>query len=76
MTLGQLEAMMKVHDLTYDYSDDGRHVRAGRESFQAIKEASKEFPVEVIRSIWNKIVDKKIVEGHREPFYWKDAWSK
>lgn len=72
MTLQEFEAMVNRHDLTYDYSDDGFVWRAGLASENRIKEAAKQFPIEDVKRIWNAMVDKKLVENARAPFYWRE----
>lgn len=73
MTLEKFAKMCRDHDLTYQYSDDHRYRVRGTESFDAIKRASALLPAEDVRRIWNAEVDRKIVEGQREPFYWRTA---
>lgn len=69
-TLEQFAKMVRNHDLTYQYSDDARYWRAGEESMTNIRIAAKELPREEVVKIWNAEVDRKLVEGYREPFYW------
>lgn len=71
MTLDEFEVMVKRHDLTYDYSDDGSVWRSGLAQEQAIIKAAKEFPIEDVERIWNAMVDSKLIEGARENFYWR-----
>lgn len=70
--LEKLKRMIKYHDLTYMYSDDGGVYRRGSESEVAINELIKKFPEEGVR-LWNEMVDSKIKEGFREPFYKKGS---
>lgn len=72
MDIKEFEEMVNRHDLTYDYSDDGSVWRAGLASFRKIKEASTLFPIEDVTRIWNTMVDKKLIEEARKPFYWKE----
>jgi len=58
------------HDLTYNYSDDARMWREGEAQYKAIKTMAAELPREVAVKIWNETVDKKILDGHRNNFYW------
>ena len=71
MTIEEFEKLVNGHDLTYDYSDDGSVWRNGQAQYARIKEAAKQFPIEDVKRIWNAKVDKTLIEGHREPFYWR-----
>ena len=42
MTLQTLYGLLENHDWYYEYSDDGRVYRAGRDAEMALREASKE----------------------------------
>lgn len=64
------KAMVEKHDLTYAYSDDHRYWVAGEASMKAIREAAAKLPRNVVVETWNAVVDKKIVAGAREQFYW------
>ena len=59
------------HDLTYDFSDDGRVYRAGEACYQKIKSESTKFDRGFVVEVWNACVDRKIVERSRSSFYWK-----
>ncbi len=72
MTLEEFEVMVNRHDLTYEYSDDGQVWRRGVNSANAIREVSKQFPIEDVKRIWNTAVDAKLIEGCRENFYWRE----
>lgn len=72
MDIKEFEEMVNRHDLTYDYSDDGSVWRAGLASFNKIKAAAKQFPIEDVKRIWNEMVDKKLIKEARKPFYWKE----
>lgn len=72
MTIEEFEKLVNNHDLTYSYSDDHRYWSAGVAQEKIIIEAAKSFPVEDVKRIWNAAVDRKLIEGCREPFYWKD----
>jgi hypothetical protein len=72
MTLEEFEVMVNRHDLTYEYSDDGQVWRRGVNSVRAIREVAKQFPIEDVKRIWNAAVDSKLIEGHREAFYWRE----
>lgn len=58
------------HDLTYQYSDDHRYWLAGEASMKRIRALAARMSASSVRRIWNAVVDTKIVEGHRERFYW------
>lgn len=70
-TLEFFEHLVKNHDLTYSYSDDAKVWRVGEEQLRAIKEAAKSLPLEDVKRIWNAKVDKTLVEGSREAYYWR-----
>lgn len=72
MDLKEFEEMVNRHDLTYSYSDDHRYWSAGVAQEKAIIEAAKQFPIEDVKRIWNAMVDKKLIEEARKPFYWKE----
>lgn len=71
MTEDEFRTMCERHDLTFEYSDDGRVWRAGQASLNEVKEAAKELPREVAVRIWNEVVDSKLAEGYRSNWYWK-----
>lgn len=69
--LKAFEALVAAHDLTYSYADDYKAYQRGYEQYVAIKRAAGRISREDAVRIWNAQVDKKIVEGHRGSFYWK-----
>ena len=69
--MDEFEKLVAAHDLTYSYSDDHRYWVKGEESMKKIHELMKTLPKEECVKIWNKYVDKKIMPGSREMFYWK-----
>lgn len=71
--LHEFEDMVRKHDLTYNYSDDGAVWRRGQDSYDAIRKAATRLPQSEVARIWNKIVDEKILDSHRQQFYWKEA---
>ena len=73
-TLDDFREACRNHDLTYGYSDDGSVWRRGCASEDRIRKAAEKFPREDVERIWNEIVDTKLIEGHREQFYWR--WPK
>jgi predicted site-specific integrase-resolvase len=70
-TLADFETACAGHDLTYSYSDDPRWYRKGCAEYAAIREAANKFPRADVERIWNKQVDRKLVEHARESFYWR-----
>lgn len=73
-TLDEFREACARHDLTHGYSDDGAVYRRGSEDLDRIQKAAEKFPREDVERIWNEIVDKKLVEDARKPFYWR--WPK
>ncbi len=72
MTLEEFEVMVNRHDLTYSYSDDHSVWSRGSSNYKAIRAEAKQFPLEDVKRIWNAAVDRKLIEGAREPFYWRE----
>ena len=76
-SLQAFEKLVERHDLTYSYSDDQRSWRRGEDSMKAILEMRdaliKEDPANEAKvvEIWNKNVDKCIVQNQRSQWYWK-----
>lgn len=52
-TIAKLAEMIACHDLTYEYSDDPRCYRRGRDEKAAIAELAKDVPVSVYHALWN-----------------------
>ena len=69
MTLEEFAKMGAQHDLTYNYTDDGRVWRLGQESYDRVVAAAKQFPRADVVRIWNQEVDRKLVDG--TGVYWK-----
>lgn len=69
--LDEFEELVAKHDLTYSYSDDHRDWTKGEQSMKKIRELMKSLPKEEYVKIWNKYVDKKVLPGSREMFYWQ-----
>lgn len=67
--LEQFKALVAAHDLTYDFSDDHREWKRGHQSYRAILEAADGLPWDVVVTIWNENVDRRLTGG-RESFYW------
>lgn len=72
MNIKEFEKMVNGHDLTYSYSDDSSVYRNGVHQENRIKEAAKQFPIDDVKRIWNEMVDNKLIESARKPFYWHD----
>lgn len=71
-TLEKFEAMVKAHDLTFEYTEDYRVWCKGRAEKNAIRRLAEELPHEDVERIWNANVDK-IIKGsleERERWYW------
>lgn len=71
MTLEEFESMVAAHDLTFEYSDDRDVWRAGCRSLDRINQAAKSLNRADVVRIWNAAVDRKIIEGQRDSFYWR-----
>jgi len=69
--IAEFTKLVNDHDLTYSYSDDGRVWQRGQNQRDKIVALAKEIDLETVRTIWNAKVDRTLVEGYREPFYWK-----
>ena len=69
--LEEFDKAVRRHDLTFSYSDDRYVWRKGQQSISDIITAAKKFPRENVVEIWNKWVDNKLIEPHRQAFYWK-----
>ena len=71
MTVNEFEEMVRRHDLTHMYSDDGDVWRRGNANLQEIREAAQRLPREDVERIWNTIVDSKLIDSARSQFYWR-----
>lgn len=71
MTEEEFRKLCMAHDITYEYSDDHRAWSKGSQEYREIHAAAAVLGADVAKPIWNECVDKKIIEGHREQFYWK-----
>lgn len=75
-SLEAFKELVKRHDLTYSYSDDGRVWRRGEASKKEILDMRaaliKEDPTNEDKciKIWNDEVDKKIVASETKNWYW------
>lgn len=72
VTAEDFDKAVRKHDMTYFYSDARNAYRAGLESFKAIEKMAKRLPKRDAVRIWNSVVDERVAEGYREPFYWKE----
>lgn len=72
MTEDKFRAMVQRHDFTYEYSDDARSYKRGRDSYAAILLAAKELPRERAVAIWNEAVDEHIGPEVRSLFRWTE----
>lgn len=72
MTADEFHALCKAHDLTFEYSDDGRVYNRGNEQLKAIEAAAKELPSGVAAKIWNQVVGEKVLPGHEVQYLWKE----
>ena len=71
MTINAFTKLVNEHDLTYEYSDDGRSWRRGCVTLSDIKAMSATMDIGDVTRIWNANVDRRIQEEYRSPFYWK-----
>ena len=71
MTPEDFQEMVRNHDLTYSYSDDGEVWRRGQARYDAIRKAADSLPREDVECIWNAEVDRKLMEHARSTFYWR-----
>ena len=67
--LNEFDKLVRLHDLTYRFSDDGRVYARGTKAFNEILKKAKEIGSPAVE-IWNKYVDKKMIGRCRETFYW------
>jgi len=71
-TLAKFEELVRDHDLTYSYSDDHSCWVRGKDQIAVINKMMAHLPRKECVLIWNKYVDKKIVESARAQFHWKE----
>lgn len=71
MTLEQFEQLVKIHDITHEYSDDHGAWSKGQSQLDRINKESKNFPREEVVRIWNKYVDLKLTKDVVNQFYWE-----
>ena len=71
MNLDIFREMVELHDLTYDYSEDGRVWNRGFCEKGRIQEAMKQLDHDSCVEIWNAEVDRKLKPEFRKDYYWK-----
>lgn len=71
MTEKEFRDLCEKHDITYAQADDPRDWRKGVVSYDEVKAAAATMKRETAVRIWNSVVDKKIMKGSREMFYWR-----
>ena len=74
--LEEFKKLVKTHDLTYYFSDDGKAYSSGFRSYTAILNKAREIGNPAVE-IWNEHVDEKMRPPYREMFRWeKDKFVK
>ena len=71
-TIDRFEALVKAHDLTFEYTEDHRVWCKGRGELIAIRKLAASLPHEDVERIWNANVDK-VIKGSlddRSRWYW------
>jgi hypothetical protein len=69
--LRAFEALVRSHDVSYNYSDDGCVWRRGQAQRDKILEMAKELPAEEVERIWNARMDEFFIEEEAPRWYWK-----
>lgn len=59
------------HDITFEYSDDGRVWKKGRAELDHIKELAKAISPERAASIWNMHMDNTFDAEEAPRWYWR-----
>lgn len=68
----RFEQMCEAHDLTFEYSDDGRCYNKGRKSLSDIRYfAASYLTRETTCFIWNRMVTKKVNPDYVKDFLWE-----
>lgn len=70
-TIQDFEDAVARHDLTHDYSDDHSVWKRGAADYDRIRKAADKFDRADVERIWNAAVDRKLIEGVRQQFYWR-----
>ena len=66
----QFRKLCESHDLTYDYSDDGRVYSKGKDEYDTIRAFANNNLTRVeAAQIWNSVVESKL-RFNREEYYW------
>jgi hypothetical protein len=63
--------MCQAHDLSYVYSDDGKVYSNGEKQYKEIMEFSKKLPLDEAKTIWNEMVEKKVIKHCWGEYKWK-----
>jgi hypothetical protein len=66
----EFTTLVNQHDLTFEYSDDSRAWRRGKEQLKAIRDLAAKLPPGVAAPIWNAMVDRSVVAEYRAEHYW------
>jgi len=66
--LEQLEHAIRIHDLTFSFSDQGSTWKRGMDQLERIKKLAKFYPADATR-LWKEKVDKTLRPQDREQFY-------
>lgn len=73
MSFEDWSKLVRVHDLTYAYSDDGAVYRRGAAAYNLIVQEAANFPRADVVKVWNtELVDKFLIPEARNEFYWKE----
>lgn len=64
-------ALVDAHDITYDYADDGKTYRRGKDQYEAIMAIVPLIGQETAKEIWNANVEKKMQSFVWDEFKWK-----
>lgn len=67
----QFDEMVRGHDVTFEYSDDGSVWRRGQAQRDAIKALAKELPAEYVAEVWNKRMDEMFTAEEAPRWYWR-----
>lgn len=71
MTFAEWCDLVRHHDLTFAYSDDNSVWRAGQAVYDRILSESEAFPRSDVITVWNDMVDSRLIPSARSTFYWK-----
>lgn len=68
--LDRFRELVRHHDVTYNYSDDGAVWRSGQAERDEIMALAAELPDADVMAIWNENIDRVISEPYRKNWYW------